>query len=617
MKKIWIIIIVLLVAQWNLLGQSGILDKEISVNYQYVTLKEALEDLAGRFDLHLSYSSDIVSLQKRVTLAFEKKSLKTVLSRMLSGSGINYVLVGDQLVLKKVEVKKLRTKQPSVKTIQSDKVKTDSSEHSSSRFFKEDEFPVIEDISHLQKVYEESQSRIYDEYFKVQDTTHSESGKTLKKELKRALRNLRRKVNRLADSLRVETERLKVKENRFNLQRDTSLEASSDSSGDEDGDILKRPAQVSFIYPLGTNGVESYRYSNSFSLNILAGYAGGLEGFEVASFSNLEKSDVKGFQAAGLTNISGGALKGVQVAGLTNVARERSTGLQAAGLINLVSDTANIFQSGGLVNIVAGRNFGAQFAGLANVTSGSMIGPQASGFINIASGYTRGVQIAGFSNVTVKAIDGIQISGFLNYARQCYGAQIGFINKSGNVKGSQIGFLNIADSVGGVQIGFLSIARKGYRRLELSGSESIHSSLTFKTGTSAFYNILTVGLRQAKSQLWWSYGYGVGTELKLAPRLPLNIELVAHQINRMGYGTEYLNMLNRVKVTVGFQLKKHLTLFAGPVWNVQLAHIPHSEYNTFSIAPYSIYKWKSDFITPNGNQTFLNSWIGGTVGIRF
>ncbi len=93
-----------------------------------------------------------------------------------------------------------------------------------------------------------------------------------------------------------------------------------------------------------------------------------------------------------------------------------------------------------------------------------------------------------------------------------------FFNKAKVVKGPQIGFINFAHRVSGVQFGFLSIARHGYRRIELSGNETFHGNISYKTGTHKLYNIFTVGGRTDNNIATRSYGYGKGSGFKLSRR---------------------------------------------------------------------------------------------------
>ena len=68
-------------------------------------------------------------------------------------------------------------------------------------------------------------------------------------------------------------------------------------------EIQTRPFQISFITPLGTNGIESVNINNNFSINLFGGYNGGLDGLEVSGFAGILKNNMKGTQIAGFGNI--------------------------------------------------------------------------------------------------------------------------------------------------------------------------------------------------------------------------------------------------------------------------------------------------------------------------
>ena len=74
------------------------------------------------------------------------------------------------------------------------------------------------------------------------------------------------------------------------------------SKQNESTEMEKRMFHLSFITPLGTNGIESWNTINHFSLNLFAGFSGGLEGIEIAGFANGLKEDMKGIQIAGFCN---------------------------------------------------------------------------------------------------------------------------------------------------------------------------------------------------------------------------------------------------------------------------------------------------------------------------
>ena len=148
---------------------------------------------------------------------------------------------------------------------------------------------------------------------------------------------------------------------------------------------------ISLITPLGTNGLESWNTVNHLSLNLFAGYSGGLDGLEVAGFANALKGDMRGIQVAGFCNNTFGDADGFEIAGFWNYNH---------------------------------RN-------------------------------VKGMQIAGFANLTRGTMEGIQVSGFINYAKVVKGLQIGYINIADTIEsGMPIGFISfVKDGYRVVQIG--------------------------------------------------------------------------------------------------------------------------------------------------------------------
>ena len=61
----------------------------------------------------------------------------------------------------------------------------------------------------------------------------------------------------------------------------------------ESDTLLTSKVQVTFAYPLGSNGLNSLNYSNNFSLNILFGLNGGVDGVEIGGLMNYNKGEVK------------------------------------------------------------------------------------------------------------------------------------------------------------------------------------------------------------------------------------------------------------------------------------------------------------------------------------
>lgn len=137
-------------------------------------------------------------------------------------------------------------------------------------------------------------------------------------------------------------------------------------------------SQFTFAYPLGTNGIDAISKSNRFSVNVLYGVNGGLDGLELG----------------GLMNYNHGGVNGVQLAGLANINRKHTSGLMWAGCFNLALDDSRGVQLSEL-NIAAGDFTGVQ-AGLINY-AGGLKGVQ-FGLINIV-GEDNGAVPIGLFNI--------------------------------------------------------------------------------------------------------------------------------------------------------------------------------------------------------------------------
>jgi len=328
-----------------------------------------------------------------------------------------------------------------------------------------------------------------------------------------------------------------------------------------------RPVQVTFITPVGTNGLGSRDIGNDFSLNILFGMNGGLRGAEFSGLGGMLKGDMKGAQFAGLLNTAGGNVKGFQAAGLVNV---------AAGTLN-----------------------GAQAAGLVNVSGKELKGFQAAGLVNVAADSSKGCQVAGLANV---AVDGkvSQIAGLFNYTKR--------------LNGVQIGLFNVADTVEhGVPIGLFSIVgRGGYHAFGISGNETFYGNASFMLGVKKFYNIFTTGIAFRDEKIIWGWGLGFGTQVRLGGRSDLSIEGLCYQVNVDEWFTHGPNLLGKLNLSFAWHLAPHLALTVTPSWNVTVSDMldEYGEHQDNTFAPYSVYDYDFD----NGMR--LEMYPGLAIGIR-
>ena len=116
------------------------------------------------------------------------------------------------------------------------------------------------------------------------------------------------------------------------------------------------PFHLSLITPLGTNGMQSWNTTNLISLNLIAGYSGGLKGVEFGGFANALKGDMNGIQIAGFCNNTFGVANGIEMAGFWNLNKGIVNGLMLSGFANVALDTVVGFQGSGYVNYAHGAS---------------------------------------------------------------------------------------------------------------------------------------------------------------------------------------------------------------------------------------------------------------------
>ncbi|HOY49561.1 MAG TPA: hypothetical protein PK281_09185 [Flavobacteriales bacterium] len=381
-------------------------------------------------------------------------------------------------------------------------------------------------------------------------------------------------------------------------------------------DSLKNVAfQFSFVPPVSSNGMDNSKCRNQFSVNMLAGYAGAVNGLEIAGFANVLRKEMHGLQLAGFANITAGETEGIQLAGFCNVNQKKVDGIQVSGFSNVVSDSVQGVQIGGFCNVNSGSVSGFQQAGFANINGGKTDGFQCAGFVNSVSDSTTGFQIAGFVNQSSQKMDGVQLAGFMNVAQQeLAGVQVsGFINTCRRLKGTQIGFINYADTLeSGTPFGFLSVIRKGgFQALEVGASETFPATFQWKTGSDVFYNIFNIGAMPGNN-FYWGYGYGFGSNLKKTGKFRINLDLLAMHVNNGEIWTDHVNLLNKAHLGFTWQAAKHFAISGGPTFNVLVVNNPDSELTVQqpTVAPWTV----SDKMY---NNTRVQMWPGAQLMIRF
>jgi len=339
-----------------------------------------------------------------------------------------------------------------------------------------------------------------------------------------------------------------------------------------------RAFHVSLIPYVGTNRMSKGAYTNAISFNLLAGYTGGVNGFELGGLVNIVRKNVRGFQLGGLGNIVGRNMIGFQFGGIFNVNLGHFKGFQLGGLMNYQKDTLTGIQIVVFCNYLDGKMRGVQLGGLLNITTGHVYGLQLAGFVNIASGNMNGVQVA----------------GLVNYAK--------------NVNGLQVGGFNIAKTVeSGIPIGFFSYVLKGgLHHMAFYGDEVFYGNVAFRTGTKRFYNTFQVGI----GTTWMvNYMYGIGTSFRMGEKLTFSVDIISGLVFSTTPNLALHGTLTKLLPAVEYRFRKHFALFAGPTYNLYAFDVNRTV-KPNGIAPYTF------FNQVKGRQR-IQMWIGGTIGFRF
>ncbi|HET8572535.1 MAG TPA: hypothetical protein VFL76_01575 [Edaphocola sp.] len=490
--RLWLAIIFLLTNFFvRSLHAQDLLQKKISVTIRHQPLEEALSEISHAGGYYFSYNSDLLPEDSIVSLTARGKTVKDILYSLL-GNTYEFQENGHYIIIRKlsgigrmVEVSGYVMDQSTGMKIPNASVSvqrqylttlTDQDGYFHLRF--KNRFPEIQMA--VNKIY------FKDTLFQLYRVSNQNLIIALS-----PIHNVMLPEVKITGSSRMRSMWLSkwLISSRQNI-RDINFSKF----------FVKQPFQYSVWPGLGTHGRMSAQVVNKFSLNILGGYAAGVNGFELGSLFNIDKNDVRYVQVAGLFNIVGGAMEG----------------LQLAGLYNNVADTVK----------------GMQVAGLAN-----------------RSQNVKGVQFSGIGNADKGGVNGIQLAGILNLTR--------------NLRGLQIGLVNISDTATGYSIGLVNMVKKnGYYKLTLSWQENQLVNAAFKSGNEKLYNIVLIGMQLARGSKLFSVGYGLGREFSIYRRLVLTTE-ITEQSFIAGYKKDN-PVLVCLQPAFHFSLNEKLSLFVGP-----------------------------------------------------
>lgn len=362
-----------------------------------------------------------------------------------------------------------------------------------------------------------------------------------------------------------------------------NLVQAQESPGQDDP-LSYRRWRLTLINPLSTNGIKAPDYTARYSINLLGGYHGGLDGAEFGLLYNYEKRYINGFQIAGLLNGTGGDLTGINLAGAVNYSKNNMNGLQYAGFLNYSGSEMSGIQFTGLLNYAGNTMAGIQIAGISNISRDNLEGLQFAGLFNASRGNTSGIQITPGVNAALANLEGLQVAGILNYAhadisglqlsgvasisrknmdglvissalnytgqdangilissgfnisgnsggmniagignfsKKMSGIQIaGLINAAGAADGVQIGLLNFAREFNGAPIGAISLYGNGRRNIDARFSDAGFSDYILTTGTPRIYNMVIFGHNAVLDRPVYRIGLGFGVERNIKDIFP-------------------------------------------------------------------------------------------------
>jgi len=384
-----------------------------------------------------------------------------------------------------------------------------------------------------------------------------------------------------------------------------------------DINLKYRKFQVSFIPGLSTNGIDATQYRSRYSLNILAGYNGALEGGELGGLVNINKYYARGLQFAGIANISGEETQGLQFGGILNMSGREMGGIQFAGVANYAGDDMQGIQFGGVVNYTGGELRGIQFSGVANVALYDIQGLQFAGVVNSTLHDAQGLQGAGVANVAAGNMKGLFFSGVVNYsqdfqgieastinvAQHMEGIQTGVVNVAGEAHGIQIGVINYADDMDGVPVGLISYVKNGRKNLDVWASDGGFTNVGLKLGTYHIYNMISIGINPLLNRNVWQVGWSIGGLREHHNYFVYNDFSIFH-INEESW-SDVVNNIYKYRLLYGTEIGDGLALYGGPTFDMQISREEGSNDYTW----YSLYS-----ASPKGRE--FRFWIGLTAGLQ-
>lgn len=650
-------------------AQSNYLYRKITISFTDIPLEKALTKIADQGGFTFAYNSKNFDEQKLVSLDIENKTIARTIDKLFDHT-VRYKVVGSHVILNK--------KNPSEISNQENRP---------------DEYIITGYIIDSRTGEKIMEATVYEVDGRVVSLSNAEGYYSLTIPAEKDVHGLSYSKHGYMDTVimvepayknnfdiylnpekfpiqKLESINLKLED--FHNRTMVDILVPDEAKTISDNLVIhdSRKFQVSVIPYIGTNRKLSGSVDNQLSFNLLAGYSGGVNGFELGGLLNIVRRNVNGSQIAGMVNLVGGNTKYFQLAGFANLNGGSVTGTQIGGVSNVVLDTLNGVQIAGFNNTLHGYMNGVQISGFNNVTTQNVDGIQLTGFVNVAwkdvklgqlsgfanycnnvdggqiSGFAniakgdvnwgqiagfanygksvKGFQFAGFGNISANEVSGGQVSGGINYGKtggkfqlagfanvateEMDGIQMAaYLNYAKKVNGIQLAILNVSDTIeSGLPIGLFSFVKKGLHRFEISTNETFYINTAYKLGVEKLHNSIRLGYDFSE----FAYvGYGIGTQFSLGKKFNFNIDL-SSDIILNSQKDDYTGTLTKLAATFDYNFFKHLSLYIGLSFNVSAVALDQTT-NTFeNFAPYSFYN-------EIFSDTQVKKWVGGIFGASF
>jgi len=382
--------------------------------------------------------------------------------------------------------------------------------------------------------------------------------------------------------------------------------------------------RVTFLNSLGTNGNTSQEYTAQYSINIIGGIHGGLDGRELGLLYNVETNYVHGFQIAGLGNVSLGEMSGLNIAGITNYAQGPMTGLQLSGLANISETSTEGLQLTAGLNVSAGVLSGMHIAGIANKSNDDIDGLTIAGIANVSAEDQSGLIMSSFANVSgdfmegliltggvnaAKKIEGLSLSGVATLSNDFTGLSISPLNIQKTITGLHVGFVNVAEEMDGASIGLVSWYGNGRKNVDIRYSDGGFLDMGFTTGTHRVYNQISVGFVPQESNVF-KLGGSIGLVFDMRDRfsrISKDNWTVTHEFSLYQYMEDEWHRQNTKQFTYRYLISSmpnnQFSIYAGPSLNIL------KEGSVDNLTWYSMW-------SPSIKNTDYQVWVGFNLGIR-